>query len=55
MVCQPGIGWREVNETLKEKGIPLFFPVRCGDSWCHSVQDLEPSLPISLTRHPLQH
>ena len=20
MVCQPGIGWVEINETLKEKG-----------------------------------
>jgi hypothetical protein len=28
LVCQPGIGWMEINETLKEKGIPLFFPVR---------------------------
>ena len=28
LVCQPGIGWAEINETLKEKGIPLFFPVR---------------------------
>ena len=29
LVCQPGIGWMEINEALKEKGIPLFFPV-CG-------------------------
>jgi hypothetical protein len=28
LVCQAGIGWMEINETLKEKGIPLFFPVR---------------------------
>jgi hypothetical protein len=28
LVCQPGIGWMEINEALKEKGIPLFFPVR---------------------------
>jgi hypothetical protein len=28
LVCQPGVGWMEINETLKEKGIPLFFPVR---------------------------
>ncbi|KAG7087616.1 hypothetical protein E1B28_013565 [Marasmius oreades] len=27
LVCQPGIGWVEINETLKEKGIPLFFPI----------------------------
>jgi D-lactate dehydrogenase (cytochrome) len=28
IVCQPGVGWMEINEVLKEKGIPLFFPVR---------------------------
>ena len=28
LVCQPGVGWMEINETLKEMGIPLFFPVR---------------------------
>ena len=27
LVCQPGVGWMEINQTLKEKGIPLFFPV----------------------------
>ncbi|KAE9394580.1 hypothetical protein BT96DRAFT_923434 [Gymnopus androsaceus JB14] len=27
MVCQPGVGWVEINETLREKGIPLFFPI----------------------------
>ncbi|KIM46607.1 hypothetical protein M413DRAFT_7415 [Hebeloma cylindrosporum] len=27
LVCQPGIRWVEMNETLKEKGIPLFFPI----------------------------
>ncbi|KAK0491347.1 FAD-linked oxidase-like protein [Armillaria novae-zelandiae] len=27
MVCQPGIGWVEINDTLEEKGIPLFFPI----------------------------
>ncbi|KAK0496315.1 hypothetical protein EDD18DRAFT_1309517 [Armillaria luteobubalina] len=26
MVCQPGIGWVEINDTLAEKGIPFFFP-----------------------------
>ena len=28
LICQSGIGWMEINEALKEKGIPLFFPVR---------------------------
>lgn len=27
LVCQPGARWMDINETLKEKGIPLFFPV----------------------------
>lgn len=27
LVCQPGAKWMDINETLKEKGIPLFFPV----------------------------
>jgi len=27
MIVQSGVGWMEINATLKEKGIPLFFPV----------------------------
>ncbi|KAF9472982.1 hypothetical protein BDN70DRAFT_817879 [Pholiota conissans] len=27
LVCQPGARWMDINETLKEKGIPLFFPL----------------------------
>ena len=27
MVVQSGVDWMEVNSTLKDKGIPLFFPV----------------------------
>lgn len=27
IVCQAGARWWDVNETLKEKGIPLFFPL----------------------------
>ncbi|KAI0299658.1 FAD-linked oxidase-like protein [Multifurca ochricompacta] len=30
LVCQSGVGWMEINETLKEKGIPLFFPLDPG-------------------------
>lgn len=26
--CQCGAKWEDINEMLKEKGIPLFFPVR---------------------------
>ncbi|KAF9565039.1 FAD-binding domain-containing protein [Agrocybe pediades] len=26
-VCQPGARWMDINETLKEQGIPLFFPI----------------------------
>ena len=27
LVCQAGTRWEDINQTLKEKGIPLFFPV----------------------------
>ncbi|RPD67564.1 hypothetical protein L226DRAFT_529891 [Lentinus tigrinus ALCF2SS1-7] len=30
VVCQPGIGWMELNEELRKKGIPLFFPLDPG-------------------------
>ncbi|KAF8558658.1 hypothetical protein OG21DRAFT_1595268 [Imleria badia] len=30
VVCQPGVGWMEINETLQKKGIPLFFPLDPG-------------------------
>uniref|UniRef100_A0A0W0FSE9 D-lactate dehydrogenase (cytochrome) n=1 Tax=Moniliophthora roreri TaxID=221103 RepID=A0A0W0FSE9_MONRR len=30
VICQPGIGWMELNEILEEKGIPLFFPLDPG-------------------------
>ncbi|KAF8815719.1 hypothetical protein BYT27DRAFT_6661810 [Phlegmacium glaucopus] len=30
LVCQPGVTWMEINETLKDKGIPLFFPIDPG-------------------------
>ncbi|KAJ7212952.1 FAD-linked oxidase-like protein [Mycena pura] len=30
LVCQPGVGWMAINETLREKGIPLFFPIDPG-------------------------
>ncbi|KAI0061426.1 FAD-binding domain-containing protein [Artomyces pyxidatus] len=30
LVCQPGVGWMEINETLKDQGIPLFFPLDPG-------------------------
>ncbi|KAI0691286.1 FAD-linked oxidase-like protein [Cerioporus squamosus] len=30
VVCQPGIGWMELNDILKQKGIPLFFPLDPG-------------------------
>jgi hypothetical protein len=28
VVCQPGVVWVDLNETLQEMGVPLFFPVR---------------------------
>jgi len=27
LVCQAGARWDDINETLREKGIPLFFPL----------------------------
>ncbi|EPQ50481.1 hypothetical protein GLOTRDRAFT_82265 [Gloeophyllum trabeum ATCC 11539] len=27
LVCQPGAGWMDINDTLKEKGLQLFFPL----------------------------
>ncbi|KAI6038526.1 hypothetical protein EDC04DRAFT_2868331 [Pisolithus marmoratus] len=29
-VCQAGVTWNDLNETLQEKGIPLFFPLDPG-------------------------
>ncbi|KAJ7221731.1 D-lactate dehydrogenase cytochrome oxidoreductase [Mycena pura] len=30
LVCQAGTRWEDINQTLKEKGIPLFFPLDPG-------------------------
>ncbi|TBU50109.1 D-lactate dehydrogenase cytochrome oxidoreductase [Dichomitus squalens] len=30
LVCQSGVRWEDINSTLKEKGIPLFFPLDPG-------------------------
>ncbi|KAM5538581.1 hypothetical protein V8D89_007610 [Ganoderma adspersum] len=27
VICQPGIRWMDLNETLKKQGLPLFFPL----------------------------
>ncbi|VDC07738.1 unnamed protein product [Peniophora sp. CBMAI 1063] len=27
LVCQPGVGWMEINEKLEDMGVPLFFPL----------------------------
>ncbi|KAI0647653.1 FAD-linked oxidase-like protein [Trametes meyenii] len=27
VVCQPGLRWMDLNDSLKKKGIPLFFPL----------------------------
>ena len=27
LVCQAGARWEDINQVLKDKGIPLFFPV----------------------------
>ncbi|KAK7035752.1 mitochondrial D-lactate dehydrogenase [Favolaschia claudopus] len=30
LICQAGTRWEDINQTLKEKGIPLFFPLDPG-------------------------
>ncbi|RPD77338.1 FAD-binding domain-containing protein [Lentinus tigrinus ALCF2SS1-7] len=30
VVCQPGVKWMDLNDYLKKKGIPLFFPLDPG-------------------------
>ncbi|CCM02858.1 uncharacterized protein FIBRA_04970 [Fibroporia radiculosa] len=30
LVCQSGVQWETINQTLKDKGIPLFFPLDPG-------------------------
>ncbi|PAV23748.1 D-lactate dehydrogenase cytochrome oxidoreductase [Pyrrhoderma noxium] len=30
LICQAGARWEDINSTLKEKGIPLFFPLDPG-------------------------
>ncbi|KAJ7168298.1 D-lactate dehydrogenase cytochrome oxidoreductase [Mycena crocata] len=30
LICQAGTRWEDINSTLKEKGIPLFFPLDPG-------------------------
>ncbi|KAJ3776159.1 D-lactate dehydrogenase cytochrome oxidoreductase [Lentinula raphanica] len=30
LICQAGIQWEDINQTLKDKGIPLFFPLDPG-------------------------
>lgn len=32
VVCQPGLGWMDLNDILKDKGISLFFPLDPGPS-----------------------
>ena len=27
LVCQAGTRWEDINQILRDKGIPLFFPV----------------------------
>lgn len=38
VVVQAGVPWEDLNQTLKDKGIPLFFPVRS------TLQDIAPWL-----------
>lgn len=37
LVCQSGARWEDINAALKEKGIPLFFPVSFSLMLCCTV------------------
>ncbi|KAI0043785.1 hypothetical protein FA95DRAFT_340661 [Auriscalpium vulgare] len=37
LVCQSGARWEDINETLKEQGIPLFFPLDPGPGAVRSI------------------
>ncbi|CAK5264311.1 unnamed protein product [Mycena citricolor] len=45
LICQAGARWEDINQTLKEKGIPLFFPVRSfvwSIGWSNNTWKLDP-------------
>lgn len=44
--CQSGARWEQINDTLKEKGIPLFFPVRPLLLMHHCGLTLDSSTPV---------
>ncbi|KAJ7782378.1 hypothetical protein DFH07DRAFT_864875 [Mycena maculata] len=41
LVYQPGVGWMTVNETLCNKGIPLFFPIDPGPTGCSGTNAVQ--------------
>ncbi|KAF7298036.1 FAD-binding protein [Mycena chlorophos] len=51
VVCQPGLNWVELNETLREKGIPLFFPACKPYFLCHLSDErlkIDPALGATI-------
>lgn len=45
LICQSGARWEDINQTLKTKGIPLFFPVSPLGSYpthAHDQNQLDP-------------
>jgi hypothetical protein len=44
VVCQPGLGWMELNETLQSEGIEFLF-VRLNTQICSSQQRHPTFLP----------
>lgn len=38
LTCQAGTRWEDINHTLKDRGIPLFFPV--SQNLCRRVESL---------------
>lgn len=41
LICQSGARWEDINQTLKDEGIPLFFPVCAIDFDLDSIRSNE--------------
>lgn len=50
VVVQAGVQWENLNQSLKDKGIPLFFPVRVTTRGVVPRSFTLPSLTLDLER-----
>jgi hypothetical protein len=55
MICQAGARWDDINITLAEKGIPLFFPVRLRSEIFWGIFRVFTFLHYSLTQELAPH